>query len=96
MTSAAVASATSMTDHPAMSGTIRDVQNQYTVIIEDGGDGWLWAHAPEVPGANGQGRTAADAKADLAKAIRMMLDYWRETAEAAMPESAVKDTVRVG
>ena len=69
--------------------------NEYTVIIEDGGDGWLWAHSPEVPGANGQGRTPDDAKADLAEAIKLMLEYLRERALSEMPSSAVRDTVRV-
>jgi predicted RNase H-like HicB family nuclease len=30
--------------------------NKYTVILERDGD-WLIAYCPEVPGANGQGRT---------------------------------------
>lgn len=70
--------------------------NEFTVIIEDGGDGWLWAHCPEVPGANGQGRTPEEAKADLAAAIELMLDYLRSEATAAMPPTAITDTVRVG
>ena len=69
--------------------------NEYTVIIEDGGDGWLWAHSPEVPGANGQGRTPEEAKADLAEAIKLMLEYLRDKALSEMPLSAVRDTVRV-
>lgn len=70
--------------------------NEFTVIIEDGGDGWLWAHCPEVPGANGQGRTPEEAKADLADAIELVLECLRSEAEAAMPLSAIKDSVRVG
>lgn len=70
--------------------------NEFTVIIEDGGDGWLWAHCPEVPGANGQGRTPEEAKADLAAAIELMLEYLRAEATAAMPPTAITDTVRVG
>ena len=71
------------------------MQNEYTVIIEDGGDGWLWAHCPEVPGANGQGRNPDEAKADLAEAIKLMLEYLRDKALAEMPSSAVRDSVRV-
>lgn len=69
--------------------------NEFTVIIEDGGDGWLWAHCPEVPGANGQGRTPEEAKENLVEGIRLMLDYLREKAEAEMPPDAIRDTVRV-
>lgn len=72
------------------------MKNEFTVIIEDGGDGWLWAHSPEVPGANGQGRTPDEAKADLASAIELILEDLRETAEAEMPDGALKDTVHVG
>lgn len=69
--------------------------NEFTVIIEDGGDGWLWAHSPEVPGANGQGRTVEEAKASLTEGIRLLLEYLREKAEAEMPPGSIKDVVRV-
>jgi predicted RNase H-like HicB family nuclease len=72
------------------------VKNEFTVIIEDGGEGWLWAHSPEVPGANGQGRTPEEAKADLAAAIELILEDMREAAEATMPSAAIKDVVRIG
>ncbi len=72
------------------------VKNQYTAIIEDCGDGWFWAHSPEVPAANGQGHTPEEAKADLISAIELVLDYLRDKAEAQMPPSAIRDVVHVG
>ena len=72
------------------------MKNEFTVIIEDGGDGWLWAHSPEVPGANGQGRSIEEAKADLASAIELMLEHLRAKAEQDMSPSAIKDRVQVG
>ena len=51
------------------------------MIIEDYGDGWFWAHSPEVPQANGQGRTPAIARADLASAIELVFEYLRDKAE---------------
>ena len=42
--------------------------NEYTAIIERDGD-WFIAYCPEVPGANGQGRTKEEARASLVDAI---------------------------
>ena len=81
---------------PPFSDTMRGVANEFTAIIEDGGDGWYWAHSPEVPGANGQGRTPPEALDDLAAAIELVLAQLRDEAARSMSPSAVKDVVRVG
>ncbi len=47
--------------------------NQYTVMIERDGK-WYIAYCPEVPGANGQGRTIEECKASLADAIELILE----------------------
>ncbi|MBK6319627.1 MAG: type II toxin-antitoxin system HicB family antitoxin [Dehalococcoidia bacterium] len=70
--------------------------NEFTAIIEDCGDGWFWARCPEVPAANGQGRTPESAKDDLASAIQLVLAHLRTEAAAQMPPSATTDIVRVG
>ena len=49
------------------------MRNQFTAIIERDGD-WYIAFCPEVPGANGQGRTTDEAKASLADAIKPILE----------------------
>ncbi|HXU24054.1 MAG TPA: type II toxin-antitoxin system HicB family antitoxin, partial [Tepidiformaceae bacterium] len=72
------------------------MSNEFTAIIEDGGDGWYWAHSPEVPGANGQGRTPPEALDDLAAAIELVLAHLRDEAARSMSPSAVRDVVRVG
>ena len=72
------------------------MSNEFTANIEDGGDGWYWAHSPEVPGANGQGRTPPEALDDLAAAIELVLTHLRDQAANSMPPTAVKDIVRVG
>ncbi|HUQ71432.1 MAG TPA: type II toxin-antitoxin system HicB family antitoxin [Planctomycetaceae bacterium] len=51
----------------------------YTVIIERDG-GWFVAFCPEVPGANGQGRTIEEARDSLADAIALILQDRREDA----------------
>ena len=70
--------------------------NEFSVIIEDCGDGWFWAYSPEVPAANGQGTSPELAKDDLAEAIQLVFEYLREKAEAEAPPTAIRATVRVG
>ncbi len=55
---------------------IRDtsVRNELTAIIEQDED-WFIAYAPEIPGANGQGRTKREALQSLAEAIALILDW---------------------
>ena len=51
--------------------------NTYTAIFERDGDGYI-AWCPEVPGANGQGRTKNEARASLASAIELFFEDRRE------------------
>lgn len=45
-----------------------------TVVYEDGGDGWIVASVPEVPGALSQGRTRAEARENVIDALRGILE----------------------
>ena len=49
------------------------MKGEFTAVIEAAEGGGYWACSPEVPGANGQGESVAEAKADLAKAIQLIL-----------------------
>ncbi len=49
------------------------MHNEFTALIERDGD-WYVAYCPEVPEANGQGKTPAEAKRDLADAIALVLE----------------------
>ena len=51
--------------------------NTDTAIFERDGD-WCIAYCPEVPGANGQGRTKDEARASLASAIELVFEDRRE------------------
>ncbi|MEA2193096.1 MAG: HicB like antitoxin of bacterial toxin-antitoxin system [Solirubrobacteraceae bacterium] len=44
-----------------------------TIRYEDGGDGWVLASIPEVPGAISQGRTRAEARANVIDALQTVL-----------------------
>jgi predicted RNase H-like HicB family nuclease len=62
--------------------------NKFTAIFERDGD-WYIACSPEIPGANGQGRTKAEAQASLAEAIALILDDRREDGLRGLPPDIV-------
>jgi predicted RNase H-like HicB family nuclease len=55
------------------------MHNEFTAIIEQDDD-WFVAYCPEIPGANGQGRTRPEARASLGEAIALILEDRREDA----------------
>jgi predicted RNase H-like HicB family nuclease len=71
------------------------LHNEFTAIIERDGD-WFIAYCPEIPGANGQGRTKEEAKKSLAEAIELILEDRREEGIRGVPEDAVKEVVSLG
>ena len=70
------------------------MRNEFTAVIERDGD-WYVAYCPEVPGANGQGRTKAEAKRSLAKAIALILEDRRANGLRGVAADAERDTVVV-
>lgn len=68
------------------------MHNEFTVVFERAGD-WVIAFCPEIPGANGQGRTTDEARDDLAQAIRLILDDRREDGLRGVPADAERGTV---
>ncbi len=71
------------------------MQNEFTAIIERDGE-WYIAYSPEVPGANGQGLTKAEARRNLADAISLILEDRRHDALRGLPKDAEQDTVKIG
>jgi predicted RNase H-like HicB family nuclease len=49
------------------------MHNEFTAIIEKDGE-WYIAYCPEIPGANGQGRTIEESRESLAEAIALILE----------------------
>ena len=70
------------------------MQHEFTAVIERDED-WFVAYAPEVPGANGQGRTRDDALSSLADAIALILEDRREDGLRGVPDEAERTVVRV-
>ena len=71
------------------------MHNEFTAVIERDGE-WFIAYCPEVPGANGQGRTKAEAKESLSEAISLILEDRRSDGLRGVPAEAVQETVTVG
>ncbi len=70
------------------------MRNEFTAVIERDGD-WFVAWSPEIPGANGQGRTLEECKESLAAAIQLILEDRREDGLRGLPQDAVRETVTV-
>ena len=70
------------------------MRNEFTAIIERDGD-WYIAYCPEIPGANGQGRTKDEARENSAEAIELILEDRREDALRGVPPDAIRETVTV-
>lgn len=70
------------------------MHNEFTAVIECDGD-WFVAYCPEIPGANGQGRTKEEARQSLADAIALILEDRRADALRGLPPEALRETVTI-
>jgi len=70
------------------------MRNEFTAVIERDGD-WFVAWSPEIPGANGQGHTLEECRANLSDAIRLILEDRREDGLRGLPPEAIRETVAV-
>jgi predicted RNase H-like HicB family nuclease len=68
------------------------MHNEFTAVFERDGE-WYIAYCPEIPGANGQGRTKEEARRSLADAIALILEDRREEGLRGVPPDAERDTV---
>ena len=70
------------------------MHNEFTAIVEKDGD-WYISYCPEIPGANGQGRTVEECRRNLADAIALILEDRREDALRGAPQEAIREVVIV-
>lgn len=68
------------------------MHNEFTAIIERDEE-WFVAYCPEIPGANGQGRTIEECRKNLTAAIELILEDRREDALRGVPRDAIRETV---
>lgn len=71
------------------------MRNEFTAIIERDGE-WFISYCPEIPGANGQGRTREECLDSLRQAIALILEDRRDDALRGVPADAERETVLVG
>jgi len=71
------------------------MHNEFTAIVERD-EGWFIAYCPEIPGANGQGKSKAEAIKSLSEAIDLILEDRREDATRGLPADAERELVAVG
>jgi len=64
-----------------------------TIIERD--EDWYLAYCPEIPGANGQGKTSEEARNSLGQRIVLILEDQREDALRGIRPEAIRDTVVV-
>lgn len=70
------------------------MRNEFTAIVEQD-EGWFISYSPEIPGANGQGRTKKEALESLSQAIALILEDRREEGLRGVPAEALRETVVV-
>ena len=70
------------------------MRNEFTAVIEKDGE-WYVPYCPEIPGANGQGKTLLECKENLAQAVTVVLADRRADALRGVPPSAIQEAVTV-
>ena len=58
--------------------------NEFTAVIERDGE-WFIGYSPEIPGANGQGKSEEECLKSLAQAIELILQDRREEGLRGVP-----------
>ena len=70
------------------------MHNEFTAIVERDGE-WFIAYCPEIPGANGQGKTKDQCLKNLSEAIELILEDRRQDGLRGLPEDAQREIVAV-
>ena len=70
------------------------MRHEFTAVFETDDD-WIVGCCPEVPGANGQGRTKEEARQSLADAIVLILEDRREDGLRGVPADAEREVISV-
>ena len=70
------------------------MHNEFTSVIEQDGE-WFIGYCPEIPGANGQGRSVEECRANLSEAIALILEDRRVDGLRGVPQDAIRETVVV-
>ena len=70
------------------------MRNEFTAVVERDGK-WFVAYCPEIPGANGQGKTKAQCLKSLSEAIDLILkDRWDDVLRG-LPANAMRELAQL-
>jgi len=70
------------------------MRNEFTAVIERDGE-WFVGWSPEIPGANGQGRSVEECRESLVAAIQLIMEDRREDGLRGGPADALCETVTI-
>ncbi len=70
------------------------MHNEFSAIVEKDGD-WFIAYSPEIPGANGQGRTKEECLQSLSDAIHLILEDRLQDALRGAPANVTREVITV-
>ena len=77
-------------------GTVRSMTHTFNVVFEDAGDGWVYAHVPELPEVQTQGENLDDARSMVKDAIALALDERSVRGESIPPKGwALVESVEI-
>ena len=68
------------------------MKHEFTAVVERDGE-WFVAYCPEVPGANGQGRTKPECLDNLKAAIVLILEDRRADGLEGVPADAEREII---
>ena len=72
------------------------MQAQFTAVYEKR-DKWYVAYIEEIPGVNTQGKTLAEARANLREALRLILEANRELSRKSIKaEEIIREPILIG
>ena len=72
------------------------MKGELTAVIEAAPEGGYWATCLEMSGANGQGETVQEAKADLLEAVRLILQDREEDVLRGLSSDAICEPLLIG
>ena len=66
----------------------------FHIVLEQDED-WFIGYCPEVPGANGQGKTEDECRQSVLEAVELVLQYRLEQALNGLPDEAKVESLEI-
>ena len=69
---------------------------QFNALYEEAGEGWIYAHVPELPEVHTQGKDLDEAREMVRDAIELVLDWRRGRGEPIPSRPALVERIKLG